>query len=299
MKTRLRYSTLETLQTCERKFQLDNLLQGAEIREESEHLSFGSAYGVGCQSYLIHQDADKAIFDAYMAYWPIVESEKKNEELMIAGLLNSFPKLDDLLEDYEVLYVNGKPAAELTLRMEIDEDYYFTGAVDIVLKHKYTGVHYVVDFKTTGLQLYDLSPNYANSGQLIGYSIALDALLGEKQTSYGVIYFILQMGKSPGTSKVCVLPIEKTLLDRLNWFLTLKMDVQRIKTMEEVGMYPKRGASCLHFMRPCKYFGTCGLYSADVPKVLVEDTTEYDLNFNMDELIQDHINRVQTMETIL
>lgn len=234
-----------------------------------------------------------------MAYWPIVETDKKNEEIMIAGLLNSFSKCDDLLLDYEVVSWNGKPAAELTFRLDIDEEYYFTGAIDVVLKHKYTGVHYVMDVKTTGLLLFDLSPLYANSSQTLGYSIAIDAMVGEQLTSYGVLYFVLQVGKTPGKSNVHVLPFDKTIVDRLNWFLTLGMDVKRIKEYESLGVYPKRGGACLMYNRPCKYFGTCGLHSLDVRKIPEEDTTVYDLRFDMNALIQDHIGRVNNMETIL
>jgi len=299
-KQRLRYSTLETLYTCERKFQLDNLLMGSEIREESEHLSFGSGYGIGIASYLIHQDPDRAIYEAYMGYWPIVESEKKDEAIMIATLLNSFAACDDLLQDYEVLTVNGKPAAELTFRLEIDDDYYFTGAIDIVLRNVHSGVCYVMDVKTTGLMLQDMSPIYSNSQQTLGYSIAIDALVGEAQTSYGVLYFVAQLnGNSPGKSNIIVLPLEKTILDRLNWFLTLKMDVERLRNMEDLGVYPKRGGSCLHYMRPCKYFGTCGLHSLDKPKVNEVDETVYDLNYDLNDLISSHIKRVERMETIL
>lgn len=302
---KLSYSKLETLNTCERKFQLDELLEGTSVREESEHLSFGSAYGVGVASYLVHQDQDKAIFDAYMAYWPIIESDKKNEELMISGLLRSFPKLDDLLLDYEVLLVDGKPATELTFKIKIDEEYFFKGAIDVVLRHRYSGIHYVMDVKTTGLQLFDLSPLYENSGQTLGYSIAIDALVGEELTNYGVLYFVLQMGKTKGEAKVQVLTFDKTILDRLNWFLTLGMDVKRLKEMEEMGVYPKRGSACLHYMRPCKYFGTCGLHSLDSPRKATEDLgydgkpEKYDMVFDMDDLIRNHIGRVNNVETIL
>jgi len=302
---KLSHSNLETLNTCERKFQLDHLLEGSAVREESEHLSFGTAYGIGIASYLVHQDQDRAIWEAYMGYWPLIESDRKNEELMIAGLLNSFSKLDDLLQDYEVVEVDGKPATELTFRILIDDEYFFKGAIDVVLKNRWTGMYYVMDVKTTGLQLFDLSPLYENSGQTLGYSIGIDALVGEKQAAYGVLYFVLQLGKTKGESKVHILAFEKTILDRLNWFLTLGMDVNRLKQMEEMGVYPKRGSSCLQFMRPCKYFGTCGLHSADVRKTRTDDLgydgkpEVYHLTFKMDDLITDHIKRVTNLETIL
>lgn len=298
-KTRLRYSTLEVLNTCERKFQLDNLLEDTEIKDESEHLSFGTGYGVGIAHYLVHQDPERAIYEAWLAYWPEIESDKKNVALMIAGLQSSFSKCDDLLQEYEVLYVNGKPATELTFRLDIDDEYYFTGAIDVVLRNKFTGICYVMDCKTTGLQLLDVSPVYANSGQTLGYSVALDTLMGAHQSSYGVLYFVLQMGKTPGNNKVHVLPFDKTILDRLNWFITLKMDVERIKQMEAVGVYPQRGGACLHYMRPCKYFGLCGLSSLGGEKRReVEEITEFDLTFDLDKIIEEHIDRVQNPEGV-
>lgn len=304
---RLRHSNLEVLHTCERKFQLDNLLVNEMEREESEHLSFGTAFGVGVAHYLVNQDPDMALFEAWLAYWPQVETDKKSVPICMNALMGAFIHLDTILMNYEVASFNGKPAIELGFKLRIADEYYFTGHIDVVLRHRYSGVHYILDAKTTGLQLFDLSPLYRNSGQCLGYSIALDKIVGEKQASYGVLYFVAQIGRDPFNVKHHTLVFDKTLLDRLNWFMTLGLDVRKLQEMEELNVYPRRGHSCLHFNRPCKYFGTCTLQSLDFPKIQREDIGNdglpaiYDFEYDLNDLITEHLARLpqEQMEELI
>jgi hypothetical protein len=288
---RLSYSTLNDLHTCERYFQLEYILEGAQ-REEKADFSFGHCFGEGVAHYLVHQDEEAALFTAWLAYYPQVETDKKNQAKAIALLQSAFRKLDDILQDYEVVVFDGKPATELSFKMRIDEKYYFAGHIDVVLKNKWTGKYVIFEVKTTGLMLHDLDPLYKNSGQALGYSIALDRITGEELTSYGVLYFVGQLGKDY-QSTIRIFEYNKTLLDRLNWFITLGLDVKHIKEMEEIGIYPKRGQSCLRFNRPCKHFGTCNLHGFDKPAGFVEDKETYQFEYSLDDLVQDHIERLQ------
>jgi len=293
---RLSHSTLETLNNCERKFQLDKLLQGGR-KDESEHTVFGRAYGVGIAAYLVSQDSDRALFEAWLAYWPELETEKKNIPRLMAALEASFVAADTLLMEYEVATFNDKPAVELSFRLNINERYYFVGYIDLVLRNRFTGIYYVLDAKHTGLQLYDLEPLYKHSGQTLGYSVALDRIVGSELSSYGVLYFVAQLGKD-FKAKTHVLPFAKTLLDRLNWFVTLGMDVKHLEMMAELNIYPKRHNGCLRFNKPCIYFGTCHLHSLDTPKVQEEDTIEYDFVYDLDDLIESHLDRIKKMGPI-
>lgn len=288
---RLRHSNLKTLHTCERKWQLEVMLNSGIPREESEHLSFGTAYGVGIATYLVTQDQDAAIWQTWYAYWPEIETEKKSIPICLNALMHSFAALDTLLMEYEVAVFDGKPAIEFGFKLNISERYYFTGHIDVILRHRITGVYYILDAKTTGLQLYDLSPLYKNSGQCLGYSIALDRIVGSKQAAYGVIYLAAQIGQNFKV-KTHTMVFEKTLMDRLNWFLTLGMDVKRLEMMEDLNVYPQREEGCLHFNRPCKYFGICGLHSLDILRVQEEDKIEYDFVYDLDDLVKDHMARI-------
>ncbi len=291
---RLSHSALDVLHVCERKFQLDRLLV-SELSEREEWPStvFGRAYGEGVASYMTHQDPDLALFKTFMAYWPILEEERKTQEICMSLVLSSIPHLDNLLMDWEVATFNGKPAIELSFRLNIDSRFYFVGYIDLVLRNKWTGVHGIMEVKHTGLNIYDLSPLYQNSGQALGYSIVLDKIVGEAQSNYEVLYFAGQLGSGNGFSpKIHTMIYPKTLQDRLNWFITLGMDVERLHLMLDNNVFPLRGASCLQYMKPCKHLGTCNLHGLDTYKEEIEDTIVYDFNYQLDEVIQDHLIRI-------
>lgn len=289
---RLSYSSMNDLQSCERFFQLEYLLHNDSERIGNADFSFGHFFGEGVAHYLVHQDPDEALMTAWLAYYPFYETDKKNLARAVNLLTASFNKLDDVLQDYEVVSFNGKPATELSFKMRIDNHYYFAGHIDVVLKNKWDGKYYIFEVKTTGLALHDLSPLYKNSGQALGYSIAMDRIVGEELSSYGVIYFVGQLGTG-FTPSIHILPYTKTLLDRLNWFIALGLDIKHLKEMEELGVFPQRGNACLRFMRPCKHFGTCGLHSFDRPKGLIEDKEVYDFDYDLDELVENHVARLQ------
>lgn len=292
MPVRLSFSTLNLLHSCERKFQLAKLLNNTQ-RETSEHLSFGAGFGAGIASYLTNQDAELALYEAWLAYWPIIETEKKNEARMFVALERAFFVLDTLLQDYELVFFEGRPACELSFRLDIDPTYYFVGYIDAVLKHRYTGQYVVFEVKTTGLLLKDLTPLYKHSGQALGYSICLDRIVGKELSSYGVLYMVAQLGKEQSDVTIHLMPFNKTLLDRLNWFIVLGLDVKHLKEMEQLQIYPRRGDSCLKYNKPCPQFGTCHLHSLDRPKEEEEDLTEYQFVYDLDALIQDHLRRLQ------
>jgi len=262
-------------------------------KEETEHLSFGKAYGVGVASYLMYQDPDRALFDAWLAYWPQIETEKKNQPKCFNAIQASFAYLDTLLQDYELVSFNGKPAAELSFRLDIDDGYYFVGHIDAILRHRYSGQHVVLECKHTGSELHDIDPLYKNSGQAVGYSIALDQIVGHELSSYGVLYFVAQIGRG-FTPKISTLVYDKTLHDRLNWFITLGLDVKHLKEIRTLGIFPMRGQACMSFNRPCSAFGTCNLFSQDIPKEIEQDDIEYQFTYKLDDLIQNHIKRISS-----
>lgn len=289
---RLSHSTLQTFHRCERLFQLEKLLATDTVREESADLSFGSGFDAGVAEYFVSQDKDKALYAAWMAYWPEIETEKKNVDILTSAMIAAFPAMDNMLRDYEVASFNGKLGTQLSFRVNINENYYFVGYADVVLRNRWTGVYSVMDAKSTGLQLHDLNPLYQNSEQALGYSILLDQAVGEEQNSYEVCYFVAQVPKSPHNIVIHPLVYEKTLLDRLNWCLALGSDIRRLELAEEIGFYPRRGGSCLKYNRPCRQFGVCTLSSMDVPRIREEDTTEYDFVFELDELINSLLERI-------
>lgn len=294
-KIRLSHSALELLVSCERKFQLERLLVGAPDREDSAHTVFGTAFGAGVASYMEHQDQDIALYELWKSYFPIIEEGVKTEEQCIGLFLSIVPTLDNLLMDWEVMTFENKPAVELSFCLDIDDKFYFVGYIDIVLRNRFTGKAAIMEVKTTSLGITDLDPLYKNSGQALGYSIVLDRIMGEAKSEYEVIYVVGQINsKTPFSFKPHVIPYAKTIHDRLDWFITLGMDVNRLHAMLDMNVFPRRGASCLKFMRACPHLGICNLHGLDEYKELEEDLNEYQFHYELDTLIKDHLERVNT-----
>ena len=292
---RLSHSSLELLHECERKFQLNKLLVSEQPKEESAHFSFGKAMGAGVATYLATQSKDQALYQCWLAYWPELEIDNKSVWRALHYMQGAFRALDNLLNHYEVAEFRGAPAVELSFRLNINEQKYFVGHIDVVLRHRVTGKYFVLEVKTTGLQLLDLKPAYMHSGQAVGYSIALDKIVGEELSTYGVLYFVVQLPHSKAAELTCqyhVFDFPKTLVDRLNWFVKMGLDVQHLESCEKLNIFPKRGSSCIRFNKPCYHFGTCSLQDFDKPKEQEPDTIVYTFEYDLEELISAHIERI-------
>jgi len=299
-KIRLSYTKMDLILSCERKFQLTALLDNFQQKQASEHFAFGHSLETGCLSYLLYKDKDRAMWEAYLAYHEVIDevieipqSLKKSELVAVNMVWAAFPYLDTLLTEWEIAEFNNKPAVQLSFRIDIDDVFYYVGYLDVALRNRFTGKYGVMDVKSTGMNLLSLDPLYMNSEQLIGYSIILDYITGKDNAEYDVYYFVGQIGAGDGFSpKIHPLTFPKSLKDRLNFFITLGMDVERLHKMLDTGIFPQRGHSCLKFNKPCPHLGTCGLHSLDVPKKYEEDTIEYDFVAKLEDLITDHLGRI-------
>lgn len=297
---RLSEHAIQVLNTCERKFQLDRMLMPATYfdndGESSPVLIRGTAFGAGVQDYLLHGDMEHACFVCWMEYYPEVYDEQKKIYLWrtINNLRCAQDELDKIRQRYTVAVFDGKPAAELSFRLDIDDKWYYVGYIDLVLFDKLLNIYVVLEIKTTAYKLIDLQPMYKNSGQALGYSIIIDKIVGERQSKYGVLYFVCRDQQGANfVPDIYTFPFTKTLLDRLRWFYTIGLDVQRLNTMLDNELFPMRGNSCVHFNRVCPHYGTCTLQSSDVPRKVEEDTNVYQFRYKLDEVIAEHIERVQ------
>ena len=296
MALRMSYSSRELFHSCERKFQLVKLVNDPPEREEREYFSHGHAFGAAVASYLLHGDRDLALFECWLRYWPIIDTDEYNAYIAGALVQGAFFSLDQIRRDYEVAIFNDKPAIELSARINVNPEIYDVAFIDVVLKHRETGIYGVFECKSTSSRLNDITPMYTNSGQTIGYSIIVDAIAGAAQSSFETIYFVGQMkGKSLEDVVFHTLPMRRTVMDRLNWFITLGLDIQRLQAMQRMNYFPMRGGSCLKFNKPCAFFGTCNLRKTDTPREEMKDEIDYQFVFELDDIVSDHIKRVEAM----
>ena len=294
----LSYSSLGTLHSCPRKFQLYRL-QSQEEPNDVDGLTnitfaFGHAVGEGIQSVMQGLSYEQVIFNIFNIWHADLydENPKQNKSFWVAMLaIQKFIAMRNsgFLKDYELVYFNGKPAVELGFRITFPDGFKFRGFVDVVLRNVITGEILVLELKTSSST--SLSPaTYKNSAQALGYSVVLDVLFPEL-SSYKVLYLVF-LTKSMEYER---LDFTKTYLQRALWVQELLLDIETIKMYENVGIYPMRGESCYSFYRECEYMNLCTLSTHHLAKPYEETEVapeqEFQIELKLSDLIESQLKK--------
>ena len=292
----LSYSSLLTLHSCPRKFQLAKLrttFKAEEAVKSTITFAFGHIVGQGLQDILEGMDLDKVIWRAFLGWHTDLmnEDEKARKSFWTAVIaLQRFHSMrsEGFLDEYELVYWNGKPACELSFAVNFPDDFRLRGFVDAVLRNKHTGQVLILECKTTGFTTINPA-TYKNSSQAIGYSVVLDVLF-PGLSSYEVLYLVYQTT----AMEYHPIPFTKSYLQRALWIREMLLDIEIIKMYEEQGIYPQRSESCTAFFRDCEYLQTCGLSTEYLTKPCTpeqEDKTEYQITLTIQDLIDAQLNR--------
>lgn len=300
--SRLSYSGLQDLHSCPRKFQLNKLQaeRGEQDLSTSVTFAFGHAVGEGIQQYLIGRD----LFDEELAFqtalwkmflaWDcdlLAENDKQKKSFFraVAAMLQFRGLCEDGLigEDWEVAQFEGRPAAELSFKIDLGDGFYFRGYVDLVLRNKITGEFLILELKTSSAN-YVNHHSYKNSAQAIGYSVVLDAI-APGTSSYSVQYLVL-MTK---LERYETFDFPKTFRQRVQWLQDLMWEkkslVDLVGFYGNDGIWPVHGESCTAFGRVCDYMDMCQLDTDRLASPLLEsqltEDKEYQFNFSIQELL--------------
>jgi PD-(D/E)XK nuclease superfamily len=293
----LSYSSLLNLHSCPREFQLYKLRSsGATPISDKSNTTFayGHVVGLGLQGVLEGLPKEKVLWNMFIAWHAdlMAEDEKLKKSFWSAVIaIERFIHVreSELLQDYELLYYEGKPATELSFCINLPDGFRLRGYVDAVLRHKFTGEILVLECKTTGNA--SINPaQFKNSAQGIGYSVVLDVLAPEI-SSYKVLYLVYQTKSQEYTA----LEFPKTYLQRALWIKELLLDIEMIKLYESHGVYPQHGESCFKFFRECTYLNVCGLSTKHLTKPFNPETdidmAEYQINLGLVDLIEAQVKK--------
>jgi PD-(D/E)XK nuclease superfamily len=294
----LSYSSLLTLHSCPRKFQLYRLRTTHRTEESLKStitFAYGHIVGEAIQLALTGASEDEIIWKMYLGWHTdlLAVDEKLKKSFWTAVLaLQKFLQLrsQGFLNDYELVYHNGSPACELSFVVNFPGGFRLRGFVDAVLRHKDTGEILVLELKTTGAAAINPA-TYKNSAQAIGYSIVLDSLFPEL-SSYTVLYLVYQTK----TREYTPIPFMKTFLQRALWIRELLLDIEQIERYEASEVYPMRGESCFSFGRECEYFNTCQLSTQYLTKPCTpeeEDKTDYQVVLGLEDLLDSQLRKVE------
>lgn len=295
----LSYSSLLTLHTCPRKFQLYKLNSKVELVEDvpgSITFAYGHAVGAGVQGVLEGKTIEQITMEEFIR-WDVdllAENTKQNKSFFGALVaINQFKSMYDngYLDGYEIVQWNGKPACELSFVIHLPDGFKYRGFVDAVLRHRVTGEVLVLECKTTNAA--NVNPaQYKNSAQAIGYSIVLDTLFPEL-SSYKVLYLVYQTK----SESYVQLPFDKSYYSRALWIKELLLDLEVIKMYDRESIYPMRGESCYSFFRECEYLQVCTMSTQH----LVDPLTQQGLDKISAQLeqFQIHVTLEQLIESQL
>jgi hypothetical protein len=302
------YSSRSTKRQCARKFQLYRLMPETE-REETIDTRFGHAVGDGVQTLFITRSVKDAHWRMFLRWGESLfdgvddETAKKRKSLFHAfAAVEAFTFFENLLEEYEVATYRDEhgvehAAVELGAKIDLGDGFYERAKFDAVLRNKSNGRYTVLECKTTGMNFVH-EAMYKNTGQGIGYSVVLDTIAhqhGQSVENFDVLYVVYQSTQMEWHQ----FRFRYSATDRLLWLKDVLLDKQETITYAETEYFPKNGASCFAYNRPCKYFDVCGMSD----RVLIGDTSklpvkedkpeDYPFSYTIDELITAQLAKME------
>jgi hypothetical protein len=295
----LSYSSLTTLHSCPRKFELYKKNSKEQLVDDggSSDITFAFGHAVGdglAASFKSDATENSIIWDLFKSWNCDLEArdDKRNKNFYKAVFaVQKFIALRraGFLKDYDLVYHNGKPAIELGFCINFPDGFKLRGYVDVVLRNRITGEVVVLECKTTSQS--NINPAiYKNSSQAIGYSVVLDVLF-PKLSSYKVIYIVYETKAMEWKE----LSFSKSYLQRALWIRELLLDIETIKMYEEATIYPMRGENCFNFYRECEYLNLCTLSTQHLttPEPTEEDrkVEVFDINITLADMIQSQLSK--------
>lgn len=324
------HSRLDALDRCARKFELENKL-GVRRGGNSVTFAYGHAFGEGVQKIIEGYTFEETVFHI-LCTWDYdiaddgYESDIRNNKnyFEVLNVLNRFYIM--YINNSDTFMMNGKcidwgvweiayftnakgetkPAIELELVIELGNDYFYEGHIDLVLKRKDSDHFAILELKTSSLN--NIQPAlYGNSPQATGYMMALDSHLvktdPDATVSFDVFYLIAQAKKQ----EFVEFSFTKTPLHRAQWITFIFHKMDQVDRLEDMGLpYPPNYHSCFAYNRNCDYYGACHLPNEIIQRDIQDvsfgvNDSEPDILVTLDEIIerQEHLTEIYETEKLV
>lgn len=308
----LSYSSKMLLASCPRKYQLTKYNVGLQIEEDSDSqvtLAFGTVVGLGIQLVFQRLQRHEILLQMFLAWPPELginttsTKHKKSFFLAIVAVDKILTMRNSgLLKDYELLIYEGKPATELSFRVDLGDGFSDRGFLDMVLKHRDTGELLCVEIKTDSAKYKVHEAKYGNSSQALGYSIILDRISPGTST-YKVLYIIYFTELMEYELHEFI----KSPLAKAEWIQNAILATQIVSLYDSAKVFPKHGQNCLAWNKPCRYYGVCNLSDAILLKNITEAETaaieqenkeKYQIQLNINELIDGQLETLDKLNDL-
>lgn len=298
---KLSYSGNLTLHGCPRKFQLERYTAKVNVDidwRSSLTFQYGHTVGDAIAATVAGVSKDKILLDAFTGWKMDLFTENEKQKKSFTYALFAIHKFwamqeEGFFEDFEIVYFHGRPAAELSFKIEFPNGFTYRGYVDLVVRNKVTGEYVILELKTNSGKWINTS-QYKNSSQAIGYSVVLDAI-APGLTSYTVEYLVWMTNLDRWEN----FSFPKTYMQRALWLRDRIWDNDQINTLIHTegsyGIWPMHGEHCTNYNKECAYMNTCHLPTEGQMIGLKEVHMEPELNdrygkpwdfvFNWEDLI--------------
>lgn len=291
---RLSYSALQLFHACPRKFQLNKLRAEAKTNDvQSLTFAFGHAVGYGIAELVRRRDLKDILWEMFLAwdvdYLAENDKQKKSFPHAVQALEIFKAAMDEgYLEGYEVATYKGKPAIELSFRVDFPEGFTYRGYMDVAMRHE-SGEIVVLENKTSSSTWVN-HYMYKNSAQAVGYSVVLDEI-EPNFAAYEVLYNVY-LTKLERYEKF---PFPKTYTMRALWLRDILWDIYQIKELVHAegnyGIWPMRGESCYSFGQVCEFMDVCQTATKYLMKPLREDALVEDVDYQIEVDAKDLLER--------
>jgi hypothetical protein len=265
---------------CPRKFEFLNVFDKRPPRDSGFAASVGTALHEGTQAYLIaraeglgEKRATEAAFMSLYKFYPWEDEFEQYTQarswdkttLMLYRIIRS-PEWDE----WELVSVEGRGwAIEVPwlirhtsvgpFRLKSTGEWVqlaTQGKIDFVLRHVRTGVILTRDLKTTILDAGMVRSEYTFSGQQVGYSNVVHAMIGVTPEKMEFEYLVARFSATE-EPEIQLVPMVKGQ-DMIEDYWFTKLDrLYRIKNYAEAGWFPRTNGSCNSWGKECAMFDIC------------------------------------------
>lgn len=295
---RVSYSSLNTLSSCARKFELDKLYPRVEQpAEEFYAASVGQALHAGYQNWLVTRDADSATWEFTKAFPFELEYQQTNDYRSYHAALSTLEAMiaDYSINDYRlatIIHPDGHevPAIEVPFAIRFEglsippcarfphgAVFEFIGFIDAIMQNVMTDMYRSLDIKTTRMRVGDLDAKFKFDTQQVPYGIVIDHIARGAVDSFEVLYLnaYIDLLKPDIEFK----PFLKTQADVQEWAFNRVLQFQQIAKYATLDYFPRTEHGCLFFNKPCRFIEPC--QSRD-RQAIMDWLTLGDTNFRTD-----------------
>jgi hypothetical protein len=266
---RVSYSSLNTEESCQRKFEFNKLYPQRPRMFESFAADVGTSLHKGYQEYLISNDETKAFWAMTRSY-PISDEWSQDNDFRSLEACTS--TLEEMIEssalgEYELAQIKHPsglvvPAIEVPFEIRLNgitlpdgRGIAFVGYMDAIMRNLLNGDFRTMDIKTHRRTTKDATAAYQYNAQQIPYGICIEHIQGNPVDSFEVLYYDCYVDLL--NPRVTPYTFTKDRDDVQEWLMNTVLTAQRIQRNMEMNYFPRTSGGCLAFNKPCYFLEMC------------------------------------------